>query len=586
MEKQNWDHDLMENILSLIQFFQEHGGSVHRPGDVLALLPDVPELQATYEMIRFMEEIPGGFMIYRASGGEEIVYVNRGLLRIFQCDDWEQFRELTGGSFRGLVHPEDLEEVEESIVRQVADSQYDLDYVEYRVICRDGTISWIEHYGHFVHSKAVGDFFYVFLGDATQKRNQRMDEEFRREQKQKRILAEALENANLAIVAKNDFLSNMSHNMRTPLNAIFGFTALAKLKTQDPELLDYLERIDTSGRQLLDLIEKALEISWISTGGKGVEEECDLCQMTRSVCGAFLAQAENKRLSFTLDCVKVKDSLVQSDREGLQQLVGNLVSNAVTYTRPGGRVSVRLTEEDSQIKDRRSYCLTVEDTGVGIGEEFLDRIFEPFAREKDTTHSGVNGMGLGLTIAKYIVDRMGGTIKVDSTLGEGSTFTVVLQLRPCDPEDRGAEAQLAGQGAFQHILLVEDNDINREIEMELLKNGGFAVDTAENGAVAVEKVRSSAPKGYDLILMDIQMPVMDGWQAAREIRALEDPVLSEIPIVALSANTLVGDMRRSLECGMDAHMTKPIDVPRFIDEVRRAARKRKKQLTSGENMIK
>ena len=308
--------------------------------------------------------------------------------------------------------------------------------------------------------------------------------------------------------------------------------------------------------------------------------------LTRSVCGAFLAQAENKRLSFTLDCVKVKDSLVQSDREGLQQLVGNLVSNAVTYTRPGGRVSVRLTEEDSQIKDRRSYCLTVEDTGVGIGEEFLDRIFEPFAREKDTTHSGVNGMGLGLTIAKYIVDRMGGTIKVDSTLGEGSTFTVVLQLRPCDPEDRGAEAQLAGQGAFQHILLVEDNDINREIEMELLKNGGFAVDTAENGAVAVEKVRSSAPKGYDLILMDIQMPVMDGWQAAREIRALEDPVLSEIPIVALSANTLVGDMRRSLECGMDAHMTKPIDVPRFIDEVRRAARKRKKQLTSGENMIK
>ena len=586
MEKQNWDHDLMENILSLIQFFQEHGGSVHRPGDVLALLPDVPELQATYEMIRFMEEIPGGFMIYRASGGEEIVYVNRGLLRIFQCDDWEQFRELTGGSFRGLVHPEDLEEVEESIVRQVADSQYDLDYVEYRIIRKDGTIGWIEDYGHFVHSKAVGDFFYVFLGDATQKRNQRMDEEFRREQKQKRILAEALENANLAIVAKNDFLSNMSHNMRTPLNAIFGFTALAKLKTQDPELLDYLERIDTSGRQLLDLIEKALEISWISTGGKGVEEECDLCQMTRSVCGAFLAQAENKRLSFTLDCVKVKDSLVQSDREGLQQLVGNLVSNAVTYTRPGGRVSVRLTEEDSQIKDRRSYCLTVEDTGVGIGEEFLDRIFEPFAREKDTTHSGVNGMGLGLTIAKYIVDRMGGTIKVDSTLGEGSTFTVVLQLRPCDPEDRGAEAQLAGQGAFQHILLVEDNDINREIEMELLKNGGFAVDTAENGAVAVEKVRSSAPKGYDLILMDIQMPVMDGWQAAREIRALEDPVLSEIPIVALSANTLVGDMRRSLECGMDAHMTKPIDVPRFIDEVRRAARKRKKQLTSGENMIK
>lgn len=731
MEKQNWNHDLMEHILSLMELLHRNGISAERASgtDMRGVLPEDPGLKTAYEMVRFMEEIPGGFMVYRADGDERIVYANMGLLRIFRCESWERFQELTGGSFRGVVHPEDLDEVEESIWRQIAGSQYDLDYVEYRIIRADGTIGWVEDYGHFVHSEAVGDFFYVFVGDATEKRDRRqseqlalerryqglieeydreralinqeylrrlevieglsvnyesilyaelerdrilpyrlscrtmrqfgelyrekelswyiadyisawvhpedrelvaretdpaymreklskvstyylnyrviygeevqylqlrvvnvgggeradqivmgyrrVDEELQREMQQKQMLAEALENATLAIAAKNEFLSNMSHNMRTPLNAIFGFAALAREKISDPQTaLGYLERLETSGRQLLSLIEEVLEITWLGSREEMTEEECDLCRIVQETCGYLRPRAEDKDLSFTLDCTGVTHSMVRGDKEKLGRLVSCLAGNAVTYTRPGGRVSVTLVEGASpRAKGRRTYRLIVADTGVGMSREFLERIFEPFARERNTTISGVYGMGLGLTIAKYIVDQMGGSIQVDSTEGEGSVFTVALQLQTEREAPAAAGTDAPEMVSGLRMLLVEDNEINREIETEILRNGGFIVDTAEDGSVAVEMVKNSGPEGYDLVLMDIQMPVMDGWQAARAIRELEDPDQAAIPIVALSANTLVGDMRRSMESGMDAHLTKPIDVARFMEEVHRAVRR-------------
>lgn len=573
MTGQDWNHNLMEHILSLLQFLQEKGIPVDQSAgmEIASLLPEDPALWVAYETVRFMDQIPGGFLIYRADGEELVVYGNSGLLRIFRCDTWEQFQTLVRGSFRGLVHPDDLDGVEESIKRQIADSQYDLDYVEYRIIRRDGTIGWIEDYGHFIHVDSVGDFFYVFLGDATEKLERRLNEELQREILQKQILAEALENANLAIEAKNEFLSNMSHNMRTPMNAIFGFAALAKLRTEDPELLDCIERVERSGRQLMDMIEKVLEMSWAGAKGQEEEEECSLCQIALEVCNLFTPQALDKKLELKLDCSGVEHGFVQVDRERLKQLITNLVSNAVTYTGPGGRVSVSLSEGDMDYSGRRSYQLVVEDTGVGMSEEFQSRLFEPFARERDTTHSGVNGMGLGLTIAKYIVDRMGGAVRVDSTPGRGSTFTVVLHLkayavRPAEPE---VWTEPQEQASGQRILLVEDNEFNREIEMEILQNSGFVVDTAEDGSIAVEKVKQS--EGYDLILMDIQMPVMDGWTASQLIRQLDDPKLAGIPIIALSANALAQDMRRSIESGMNAHLTKPINIPRLLEEIRRMA---------------
>lgn len=742
MGRQDWEHDLMEQILSLMQFLQENGISMDcsTGPEALKLLENSPALWTACEMLRFMDEIPGGFMIYRADGDERIIYVNRGLLHIFLCDDWSQFSELTGGSFRGLVYPEDLQEVEKSIWRQIASSQYDLDYVEYRIIRRDGTLAWIEDYGHFVHSESVGDFFYVFLGDATEKRERqrsereqaeqryqgliqeydrertlinqehlrrlevieglsvnyesilyaelernrilayrlsqrttrqfgekyqmkelrwyltdyvdvwvhpedkemvaretapdyireelkknetyyinyrvicqgevqylqlrivnvgagdqvdqivlgyrRVDEEIQREMQQKQILAEALENANLAITAKNEFLSNMSHDMRTPLNAIFGFAALAKERIQEPErALKYMERIEAAGKQLLDLIDKVLEVSWEGSKERGTEEECDLCQLLREVCGRLRAKAQEKNLSLTLDCSGVSDSLVWGETEKLRQVAAYLISNAVSYTGPGGRVTVTLSEEGGSAP-LRVYHLAVEDTGVGISQEFLERIFEPFAREKNTTHSGVSGMGLGLTIAKYIVDRMGGVIQADSTVGKGSVFTVTLQLRTCGGGETGSGPERTVGPAGLRVLLAEDNEINREIETELMINWGFSVDTAEDGQAALEKLKAAPAGTYDLVLMDIQMPVMDGWQAARVIRSLPDPELAGIPIIALSANGLEGDVRRSLESGMDAHLTKPIDIPRLLEKIRTiVGRRREKQLTSGENVI-
>ncbi len=736
MERQRWNRDMMEQMMSLLQFFQDNGISVDRSlgTGILALLPEDPKLRMAYAMMRFMDEIPGGFMIYRAHGAEEIIYANRGLLRILRCDSWEQFQKLTGGSFRGLVHPEDLDEVEESIKRQIADSQYDLDYVEYRVICRDGTISWIEDYGHFAHGESMGDFFYVFLGDATEKKDRqrgereeaerryqgliqeydreralinqehlrrlevieglsvnyetilyadleqdrilpyrlsqrtvrqfgekyqmkglrwylddyvkvwvhpedremviretdpeyirkrlleittyymnyrvicgdevqylqlrvvnvsagervdqivmgyrRVDEELQRELQQKQMLAEALENANLAIVAKNEFLSNMSHDMRTPLNAIFGYTTLAKMEITEPEALGYLERVESAGRQLLDLIDKVLEMSWIGSKEREQEEECNLCQIAREVWESFLAQATEKDLRFTLDCSDVRHSAILSDRERLRQLITYLASNAVIYTEPGGQASITLEEREDRDRPWGTYCIVVEDTGVGMDQAFLKRVFEPFARQRNSTFSGVPGVGLGLTIAKYIVDRMGGTIQVDSVAGKGSVFTVTLHLQVSTRGAAARQPEGLEQAAGQKILLVEDNEINREVETEILRGGGFSVDTAENGREAVDKVKGSAPGTYDLVLMDIQMPVMDGWQAARAIRSLEDPELAGIPIMALSANVLESDVRQSLESGMDAHLAKPLDVSQLLRELHRWTEKKNEKKNS------
>ena len=438
------DYDLIEDILSLLKFLKEKGVPMDRSTwpEVRALLPDTPEtrsagsaLHTAYEMICFMDKIPGGFFIYRDDADEKIVYANKGLLHIFGCDSWDQFQTLTGGTFRGLVHPEDLDAVEESIKQQINSNHHDLDYVEYRITRRDGSVAWIEDYGHLVRGEAAGNFFYVFLGDATEKQERRLREMLHQEQQQKHVLADALDKANRAIAARSEFLANMSHNMRTPMNAIFGFTALAKMQTTDPELLDYLEKMDAAGRELMDMIEKVLQASWLNGSGKdqGREEPCDLCQIAREVCDRLRLQASDRNLDFRLDCSRLTRGPVLTDRERLGQIMSCLIHNAITFTKPGGQVRVALVDGENA-GDRRPFRLTVKDTGIGISPEFLPHIYEPFSRERDSTQSGVTGMGLGLTIAKDLVDRMDGSIWVDSTVGQGSEFTVDLWLRIAEDE--------------------------------------------------------------------------------------------------------------------------------------------------------
>ncbi len=565
------ERHLIERVIHLLRILDENG---IEPDNIreenfskeLVSLEDREGFPETCEFLRFMDEIPGGFLIYFAEGDGQIIYVNQSLLNIFQCKTRKEFRQLTGNTFRGVVHPEDWDEVNKSIKRQIFENKFDLDFVEYRIERRDGTVILVEDYGHYIKNEAVGDIFYVFIGEST-------DERKRQQTEQKRLLAEALGSANLAIKAKNAFLSNISHDMRTPLNAIFGFTSLAKAWIGEPEkVAGYLDRIDTASRQLLDMITKVLDISALSNAAGPAEVECDLCKTVREAYEFLMPQAKEKSLSFQLDCDSVKHNIIYADQGKLQQLVLSLANNAVTYTNSGGMVKISLTEKDELPNSYVVYNLVVEDNGIGIGEEFLGRIFEPFSREKNSTLSGVHGIGLGLTIAKSIVDMMHGNIEVKSVVNEGSTFTVGLTFRAQPLHDASREEEVFS-GTSLRILVVEDNEINLEIETELLERMGFTVEPAENGKIALDKVACASPGDYDLVIMDLQMPVMDGWQASAAIRQLPDPTLAHIPIIALSADILASNKGRAMECGIDACLSKPLDFTLLLEAIEEIAKR-------------
>lgn len=683
---------------------------------------DIPVL--TRQFKTFMDEMPGGFFIYRAGGKEEILYANAAMARIFGCSTMQEFKELTGNSFRGVVHPDDLDWVERSIVQQIAKSRNELDHVTYRILQKDGNVCWINDYGHFVRSKSLGDIFYVFIRDATEQNERELeekntiikekqlreqylqkqideysrelkvihqeqlrrlemieglsldyesifyvdlnenwikayrigeryekqfsqvgqpckfegfdvdyintwvhpedrkllygvsspeyirdrlsedktfhinyrickgekivyiqlrvvnakndnpvsqvllgyrniDEEIIQEMKQMQMLTEALNEARVASRAKSVFLSNMSHDIRTPMNAIVGFTELMKRHMEDREKIsDYLEMISDSSSQLLQLLNDVLEISRLESGSVYMEEaECSLTGILHQVHKDFAHRAEMKNIEFSLDLSKIRHDMVRTDQIKLAQILTYLVDNAVKYTPRGGWITLSILEKQGQ-SSHAVYQFIVEDSGIGISEEYLEQIFVPFEREKNTTLSGIHGMGIGLTITKNLTEMLGGTIEVSSKVGVGSKFTITIPLSVrADLEDMaeedGAPIEYA---APKRILVVDDNEINLEIEIEVLKDAGFLVDTAEDGSIALEKIRCSAPGYYGLVLMDLQMPVMDGYHATRAIRRLDDQTLAGIPIIAVSANTFEEDKKQAMESGMNAHLAKPLDV--------------------------
>ncbi len=662
-------------------------------------LTEAQRVQLAETVLQITNMMPGGFFVYRASGGEELLYANKALLRLFNCETMAELREHTGNSFRGIVHPEDVDAVEKSIWEQIAKSQYDLDYVEYRIIQKGGEIRWVEDYGHFVHSEILGDVFCVFVGDATEKYQRRMeqlesisrerlrhlevieglsmdytsifyvdldnnhlqayrigpriqgqfpngrqscafegfaeeyiaswvhpedreaisraldvaalreklsrekyfhvnyrimigerveylrmqvvsvsedgrtsqliigmrsvDDEIRKGMRQRETLEDALKRAGTAATMKETFLANMSHDMRTPLNAIMGFAALGRKHIDDTEKLDgYLAQIEASGGQLLQLINDVLDLSRVESGGGNVMEvPCNLLKIVEDIQFSALPRAMEKRQQLTTDVSELRHSAVCCDGTRLVNMMLRLVFNAVNFTPPGGKITITVKELEVAPQGFGKYQFIVADTGKGIEADFLTQLFEPFERERNTTQSGVPGTGLGLTIAKSIVDMMGGTIQVESTVGEGSCFTVTVMFRL---QNGGGtkEVRTVDITALEGrtVLVVEDNQLNLEIASALLEDMGFRTDAAENGLVAVEKVKASALEEYALILMDIQMPVMDGYQAAQAIRALPDPVKASIPIIAVSANTFEENMRKSMESGMNAHLPKPIDL--------------------------
>ena len=518
----------------------------------------------------------------------------------------------------------------------------------------------------------------------------------------------AVEKAESANRAKSTFLSNMSHDIRTPMNAIIGFTTLALSNINDTERVkDYLAKTLASSNHLLSLINDVLDMSRIESGKIHLEEvEVNLSDVLHDLKTIVSGQIYAKQLEFYMDAMDVTDEDVYCDKTRLNQILLNLLSNAIKFTPAGGTVSVRVRQLAGKVRGCGQYEFRIKDNGIGMSQEFAQKIFEPFERERTSTVSGIQGTGLGMAITKNIVDMMGGTIEVQTAQGKGTEFTVCVPMRAqteqrpvekiteleglkalvvdddfntCDsvtkmlvkvgmraewtlsgkeavlrarqsiemsdvyhayiidwrlPDMNGievtrqirslhddtpiiiltaydwsdieVEAKAAGVTAFcskpmfmsdlretlmsslgqkpadavqrllpeknadfkgKHILLVEDNELNREIAQEILREYGFLVDTAENGAVAVEKVSTAAPGSYDLVLMDVQMPIMDGYTATRKIRALDDPALAKLPILAMTANAFDEDRRNALESGMNGFLSKPIVIGDLVQEL-------------------
>ena len=328
----------------------------------------------------------------------------------------------------------------------------------------------------------------------------------------------------------------------------------------------------------MELIEKVLEISWSESNDTRITEtECNLSDILQDIHENLQPQAEEKNIAFSVDSAGMTHSDIFGDQDKLRQLLTNLAANAITYTENDGTVEITAEEVEKFPNNFAVYQFIVKDTGIGISKDFQKYIYEPFEREKNTTFSGIHGSGLGLTIVKSIVDMMGGTIQIESSPGKGSTFTVILRLRlQTHPLSSANHTEDAFSSLLnKKILLVDDNMANLEIETEILQGMGFLVETAINGQIAVEKMELAAPEDFDLILMDIQMPVMNGWEAARAIRKLPDPSASHIPIIALSADAFDSDKQMSKESGMDAHLTKPIDIPLILETIARILQSRK-----------
>ena len=382
-----------------------------------------------------------------------------------------------------------------------------------------------------------------------------------------RLLRESLESARTAARAKDDFLSRMSHDMRTPMNAVIGFTDLARRSLDDREKAEAcLDKVEVASRQLLHLINEVLDTAKIEQGKMELQlSPVDLAAQVRETASLFQMQAQAQGKDFQLEVPPFSHPVVETDQRRLEQILNNLLSNAVKYTPPGGSIRLSAREEPGDRPDWHIYRFTVSDTGIGMSPAFLERLFLPFEREDTSMSNQVSGVGLGMAITRNLVQLMGGRIDVESVQGQGSRFTVALPCPAAQVPGMPEESPAAGAFSLRglRLLLAEDNPLNREVAAELLGLEGAQVTAVQDGRAAVAAVKNAPPGAFDAVLMDIQMPVLDGYAAARAIRALERPDAETLPILALTANAFADDVIAARQAGMNGHVAKPVDLDKL-----------------------
>lgn len=533
-----------------------------------------------------LRTIPGGFARVDARDGKGVIWYGGDFLDIIGYTKEQFEKEL---QFQcSYIHPDDMARVAE--IMENARKTGDPTASEARIITRDGRLKVLTITFTYVSGENSWDgveSFYSVGIDITREREQ--------QEQQRAALEEAYQSARVANNAKTNFLSSMSHDIRTPMNAIMGMTAIAQANLESPEKMqDCLNKINTSSRHLLSLINEVLDMSRIESGKISFAAEIvslpDMVKELRDMCRPLLNE---KNLQFRTSVNRLRHGHVITDGDRLRQVLMNLLSNAIKYTPEGGKIVLKINERYSQVPDKRQYDFICTDNGIGIAKDFLPHIFDPFSRAEDSRISKIQGTGLGMAITENIVRMMNGTIDVKSEEGAGSTFTVSVPLEVCGKEDarRGkvsddTETGADGNGndwendpalpqeggikdkeslSGKKVLLVEDNDINREIVEELLQMQGIHVVSAGDGRQAKEVFEASDPGEYSLILMDIQMPVMNGYDAAAAIRRLSRKDAQTIPIVALTANAFTADAAKALNAGMNDHLAKPIEIERLLE---------------------
>ena len=399
------------------------------------------------------------------------------------------------------------------------------------------------------------------------------DSLIKKERMQEEKLKKAYDAAKSANKAKTEFLNNMSHDIRTPMNVILGYNQLMKSLLTEPKQLDYQKKIEQSGKLLLSIINNVLDMARIESGNMKVDENFEIVgEVVDEILSTFSSEAEEKEIHLS-SSMQVTHKNILCDSTKIRKIYVNLVSNAIKYTPSGGNITITVEELPCEKEGYMKVKSEIKDTGIGMSKEYLPTLFEPFSREHNTTTGKVGGTGLGMAIVKKMVDLMGGSIEVESEPGKGTIFTFTLMHKIADKKYYSRKIETAESSDSveklrgKHVLLAEDNNLNAEIAVAVLEKTGLVIDRVEDGIQCVSRIEQLPSDTYDLILMDIQMPNMDGYKATQCIRHLNDKKKAEIPIIAMTANAFEEDKKRAIDAGMNGHIAKPVEIDKLISEI-------------------